>query len=406
MTLLYIHQYFVFPDTPGGTRSYDLATYFAGKGIKVIIITSSSFLEGSFDKRWTVLFRDNLEIHVLRSRYSNQLSYLQRTGVFLHFMLQTTVRALKIKADLLLATSTPITVAVPALFKRRLQRTPFIFEVRDVWPEAPVAIGALKNRLIISVLKWFEKHVYKRAAHIVALSSDMKQSIVSRTKTEADKITVIPNIANITRFAAVDPDGTILKKHLGFVPERSLIYAGAFGTLNGLDVIIELAKHTREIDPALVYVFAGWGVRKQQLIHQAQSAGLLGKNVFIIPPIPKNALSQLYAECTVTSSFVLPIKELWANSANKFFDSLAAGRPVVINYEGWQAELVRRHNIGFVIPHKEHDMKKVATDFCAYINNSALLALQRNNAKALAAQFSLPAAGEKYFHILQNINAQ
>jgi glycosyltransferase involved in cell wall biosynthesis len=305
---------------------------------------------------------------------------------------------------MVLATSTPITVAVPALVKKIFQQTPFVFEVRDVWPEAPVAIGVIRNSLLISFLKWFEKTVYRRASHIVALSTDMKSSIVQRTNTHEEKITVIPNIANLERFAKRQAAHSILHQHLGFTPKRSILYAGAIGIINGLHALVELAKHTRDVDPELVYILTGWGIRKKQVMQLASESGLLNKNIYFLPPVPKSSIPQLYAECTVTSSFVLPVRELWANSANKFFDGLAAGKPIVINYEGWQADLVRQRKLGYVLPYESNNMKNVAAAFCAYMNDEETLNVHGNNAREAAKLFSLPGAGHTYLRILEKVN--
>lgn len=404
MRLLYIHQYFVFPDTPGATRSFDLATGFVHAGNEVIIITSSSFLHGSFTKRWTILHRDGLEVHVLRSNYSNQLSFIKRLMVFLGFMCFASARALRIRADLVLATSTPITVAVPALIKRMWHETKFVFETRDIWPEAPIALGAIRNKLLIKLIEAFEKYIYQRAAHIVALSPDMKTSIVTRTGTVAGKITVIPNIANIERFEHFDPQRSLLKELVGFVPKRSFIYAGTFGVVNGVENLLGWIKQVSFIDPEIKFIFMGWGSQKPRLIELSKTAGLLNRTIFFVPPQPKNMLPQLYHECTVTSSFVIPVNALWANSANKFFDAMAAGKPIVINYEGWQAKLIREHQTGYVLDHGLKDPEKMAAEFCVWIQQEALIKQQGENARALAPYYSLPNAIQQYLHIFEKIS--
>ena len=403
MKLLYIHQYFVFPDTPGATRSYDLATSFVQPGYKVVVITSSSFLEGEFRKGWTVINRDGIEVHVLRSQYSNQLSFYRRIVIFFAFMLHTTFRVLKINANLVIATSTPITVAVPALVKRLFQGTRFIFETRDVWPEAPVALGAIKNKLLVRIVEAFEKYVYMRAEHIVALSVDMKDSILKRTNTPAEKISVIPNIANISRFSRVDPRESILKMALGFVPVRSVLYAGTFGVVNGVDNLVDFFREVSLRDPEIKFIFTGWGSRKATLVKLCNEAKLTGETVFFLPPVAKDRIPQLYSECSVTSSFVIPVKELWYNSANKFFDSLAAGKPIVINYDGWQAGVIRKNDIGFVLPHEKNKLLEAANEFCVYLQNSALLNTQGVKAKQLAErEYSLELTAAKYLQVIQN----
>src|SRR5690554_2563735 len=185
MNIIYLHQYFKFPNERGGTRSYDLATSFIGQGYDVTVITSTSDEKYKTSSRWHVERRDGLEIHRLFLSYGgharvNDLPYLKRSIVFFKYLWYSSFHLLKIKADFVIATSTPLTIGVPALVKKWFGKTPFIFEVRDVWPEAVIAIGAIKNKLIQKLLYGLEKLIYKNATAIVPLSTDMQKSIVSR----------------------------------------------------------------------------------------------------------------------------------------------------------------------------------------------------------------------------------
>ncbi|HWV67330.1 hypothetical protein, partial [Chitinophaga sp.] len=130
MRILYIHQYFTLPAAAGGTRSYDLSKRFTQAGHKVIVITSSSFLKKvhEFSKGWTVLDQEGIELHVLNVEYSNKMSFSKRIIAFFKFLVFASLRTFKVKADVILATSTPITVAIPAITAKIFKRVPFIFE--------------------------------------------------------------------------------------------------------------------------------------------------------------------------------------------------------------------------------------------------------------------------------------
>ena len=115
MKLTYIHQYFTFPNTDGGTRSFDLATSFIKKGIEVVIITSSSNIPGEFVSGWNIIERDGLKLHVLKQVYSNSMSNLERINVFISFLVRSSFKLFTIEQDVVLATSTPLTIGIPAL---------------------------------------------------------------------------------------------------------------------------------------------------------------------------------------------------------------------------------------------------------------------------------------------------
>lgn len=405
MKIIYLHQYFKSPFEPGGTRSYYLASGFVRKGYAVEVITTTSDKSLKSNKRWSTIHKDGFKVHYIFMPYGNHLSDYQRIVFFFKFLWFATFKLLDINCDVVLATSTPLTIGIPALIKKWLHKTPFVFEARDVWPEAVIAIGAVKNKVIQKLLYFLEKTIYKNSAAIVPLSVDMKTSIVSRyPKIVAHKpIEVIENIAEINRFQnGYSVETSVINKTLGFQPRFSVLYAGTFGRVNGIDYVIHLAEKTLALDDSLVYILIGEGALKEEVKVLALEKKVLNKNVFIIDAISKQQLPQWYYEVSMGSSFVIPIKELWANSANKFFDTIAAGKPVLINYRGWQKETVEAKNVGYVLPEviKEKDVKA----FVKYTNNEYLIKKQKINALNVAANnYALSLAVEKYSNLFEVI---
>lgn len=402
MNILYLHQYFKFPDERGGTRSYDLASSFVKKGLEVSVVSATSDERYNNGKRWNTLNREGLKIYYIYLPYGNHLTYLKRSLVFFQFLWFSTFKLLKLKTDVVLATSTPLTIGIPALFKKWLHKTPYVFEVRDVWPEAVIAIGAIKNRFLQKLLYRMEKLIYKHAAYIVPLSTDMQKSIITRFplfKNKAD--IVIPNISEVDRFQT--PTNAIdLSQILGMQPRFSVLYAGTFGKVNGLDYVVRLAEKTIKLDPKLVYILIGVGAYKESVKELAVQKKIYNRNVFILDPVTKNELPGWYDVVSMGSSFVSDIKELWANSANKFFDTLAAGKPVLINHEGWQAEVIRKDNLGYVLPVEIDD--NAAADFVSYTKDEDLYNEQGQNAIDKAEEsYSLNVATSKYMEIFKMV---
>ena len=402
MKLIYLHQYFKFPDETGGTRSYDLATSFVKKGIEVVVVTATSDINHKSKKKWKVLERDGLLVNYIYLPYGNHLSYFQRSFVFFKFLWFSTFRLLKLKGDFVLATSTPLTIGIPALFKKWFGKTPYIFEVRDVWPEAVIAIGAIRNKMMQKLLYLLERVVYKNASAVVPLSTDMQKSIVNRYPQFTDKSSVvIENISEINRFQNIE-DKIDLENITGFKPRFSVLYAGTFGKVNGIDRVIDLAQKTLLIDNRLIYILIGAGAEKENVIQLAKDTGVYGKNVFILDSISKNELPKWYNTVSMGSSFVIDIKELWANSANKFFDTLAAGKPILINHEGWQADVIKDFNIGFVLPPLISN--EDAGRFVEYTQNVNIIQEQQVNALSIAKErYSLERAVEKYMDVFDKI---
>lgn len=394
MKLLYIVQYFSFPDQAGGTRPYDLASSFVKAGIDVTIITSNT--SGNVSDKWAYEERDGLRIHYLNCPYNNNMGTLQRLKAFCRFFINATKKALSLDYDLMLASSTPLTNGIPALICKKMKKLPYVFEVRDVWPSVPFAMGYFKNPLVRKLLYAFELKIYKQASAIVPLSVGMDENI--KTRYPNDKSVVIPNISEVKRFSNIDKTVDIV------VPENKkvLLYAGTLGNVNGIGYLIDLAAKTLYRDKDVWYYIVGKGKEKEHLQKLASDKGVLNSNLFFFDPVRKNDLPYLYSIATVGSSFVIDIPELWDNSANKFFDTLAAHKPIVINHQGWQAREIEKKNYGYVLPNVITD--KDVEDFIRYMNNEDLLRQQGQNAYDSAIkEYSLEVAVDKYLKIFQSI---
>ena len=401
MNILYIHQYFRTPNESGGIRSYLLAKEFVKAGHNVIILTSYNSIEERVVKDEV----DGISIVGINVNYSQELSTIRRSIAFILFVLKAGRYVLKEKKiDLVLATSTPLTVGILAILKRLIHKTPYVFEVRDVWPEAVIAIGVIRNLFLAAVLKKLEYIIYKYSTIIVPLSLGMKESITERYPEFGEKIVVIPNIADIDKFGQSDSEeqNSKLFELIGFKPKKSLLYAGTFGRVNGLGYVIELATYMLDFDPSLIFILIGEGSEKNKLMSKAKDLGVLEKNVFFVKPIPKSELPRLYQEVTLGSSFVIPVKELWRNSANKYFDTLASSTPIVINHGGWQSDEILAENIGYVLP--EYLKKTEVLRFAEYVNKSMLLQTQGKNAGLLAKKrYSLKIARERYLNVFNRV---
>jgi len=380
MRILYLHQYFRLPSDPGSTRSYEMARRLVAKGHQVIMITSDHLRKFNH-KGWRVTQEAGIEVHWLSVPYSNHFSYPARIWAFLKFAIGASLRASRIPADVVFATSTPLTIALPGVFVAKRQQIPMVFEVRDLWPELPIAMGALKGPLI-PIANWLARLAYRNATRVVALSPDMAKG-VEKWGYPANKITVIPNASDLDLFRNAQKAGKIFRQSRKWLQNRPLVvYTGTIGRINGVDYLVNLAKETLKIDPEVRFLVAGEGAEEKKVRQLAQDVGVLNKNFYMMPPVPKEQMPAILGAATVATSLFIDLPEMWANSANKFFDALAAGTPVAINYKGWQAELLQRTGAGIVL-----DVKRIsiaADQLLQFIHDEARLKKARQAARLLA----------------------
>jgi len=351
--ILYLHQHFVARTGTSGGRSYEFSRILVERGHKVTLVTGAYDRGGLEIPSGRMIWQtniDGIDVIVVRVPYDQRMSMSTRIRSFLQFMfLSTAVGTAVREADVVFATSTPLTIAVPGILLSTVHHKPFVFEVRDLWPGAPIAMGILRNPVLRAAAKWLERTTYRRANHVVALSPGMKEGILA-CGVDSEKITVIPNASDVELFRVDPMVGERLRQNhpeLGNGP--LVVYAGALGRINGLEYVVELANHMARAMPEARFVLAGEGSEKESIRERAKDAGVLDKNLFVLDSLPRQRLGELLSASTVLASFFIPLKAMEANSANKFFDAFAAGKPVVINYGGWQAELLEETAAGLVL---------------------------------------------------------
>lgn len=345
MKILYIHQYFETPEESGRTRSYWFAKELVRKGYDVNVITSMH----SHSKRTAGVYDiEGIKVTYLENSYDNTMSIGSKVWSFLRFMFMSSWVCLRMKnVDLVYATSTPLTVGIPALVRKWLKGTPFVFEVRDLWPEFPIQVGAIKNKGVISVLRWMEKLIYSNSRHVVALSPGMKDGVVSAGVPDT-KVTVIPNMSKPDLFYPHECDKQVACKYRLEKQNFNVIHFGTLGVANGLEYIIHAAYKLHKSEVANIqFYFAGMGAMEEKLTSMVQEFGM--NNVHFLGYMNTYEVSEIVNCCdiTVTSFADLPVLE--TNSPNKLFDSLAAGKAVIVNSAGWTKTLVEEAKCGVYV---------------------------------------------------------
>ena len=386
----------------GGTRSYEMARRLVAVGHQVEMITSKRDVTDSAARDWLKTEESGIHIHWLPVPYANAMSYRARIGAFFKFAIGAARKATSLPADVVFATSTPLTIALPGIYAARRQGIPMVFEVRDLWPELPIAVGALRNPVVIGAAQLLEWMAYHASAHIVALSSGMAEGVIRRG-IPAERVTVIPNSSDVELFDVPPERGDVIRERLGLSPEQPLIvYTGTFGLINGVDYLVELAAAMREIAPEVRFLLIGKGAEVPKVTQQARELGVLNHTLWIWEPVPKAQMPDVLAAATVATSVFVPLKPMWNNSANKFFDALAAGKPVAINYGGWQADLLRETGAGIVLP--SEDVGQAALLLADFVHDTDRLQKASAAARKLAyTRFSRDILAAELETVLQGV---
>ncbi|MBE0408612.1 MAG: glycosyltransferase family 4 protein [Anaerolineales bacterium] len=404
MHILLIHQSFTALDEPGGTRHHEMARHLAAKGHRITVIASQvSYLTGSTKpenigalQRNSIVERNHLgqiDIHRVYTYPALHRSFAHRLFAFFSFMIMSFWAGLKVNnVDVVWGTSPPIFQGITAWALGKLKRAAFLFEVRDLWPSFAVGIGVLKQPSLIYASEWLERFLYRRANLVIVNSPGFIEHV--RLK-GARQVELVPNGSDISMFDPQD-DGSLFRKKFDLEDKFVVLYAGAHGISNDLEVVLE-AAHLLQSCPEVVIVFLGDGKEKSSLMSKATKMGL--ENVKFLPPIPKNEMPGALAAADTCLAILKPIPQYTTVYPNKVFDYMAAGRPVILAIAGVICQVVEGAEAGITIP--PGNAKALAESINTLANNRELgYEMGKRGRAAVKAHFDRPLLARKLEKIL------
>ncbi|WP_430536409.1 glycosyltransferase family 4 protein [Listeria rocourtiae] len=385
MKVIYIHQYY--QEKQGATRSYHFSRKLREEGHDVSILTG-------LDKTRTR--QDGVQIVSTQTKYSQKMTFMQRIIAFAHFVLCSIFYGLKEKKpDVILASSTPLTVGIIGVVLSKLKRCPFVFEVRDVWPDIPIELGIIRKKWLVALLKILERWIYKHAAHIIVLSEPMKQNLLQK-KIPAHKVTVIENLADIRLAQQMEQQDLNNPELEHFLKTHFVVaHPGTMGLVNGVHYFAEIAEEAAQ--HGIAFLLIGDGSEKKQLMETICEQQLT--NIKVLNMRSKEEIYRILHHVDIGALTVIDCPILWDNSANKFFDYLAIGLPVVLNYQGWQHQALTNFQAGKGFLH--HDKAGLIHYLKTLKNDTKLYQKQRENAKLLGQKYSVNSQFRKFLMVLE-----
>jgi glycosyltransferase involved in cell wall biosynthesis len=350
--ILYFGQHFSTPLGATGTRPYEMARRLVEEGHEVTMICGSHSLAetgvtGAFLRGRREGVTDGIRIIELDLAYSNKHSFLRRSLVFVNFALRSAWTAVTEPADVVFATTTPLTAAIPGMAAKWLRWRPFVFEVRDLWPDLPRAMGVITNPFVLGAMSLLEWSAYRSADRLIALSPGIREGI-ARHGIRSERLTMIPNGCDLEFFG--HPSEPWRPEGVG-PTDFMAIFTGTHGAANGLGAVIDAAAELkRRGSEGVKLVLVGDGKEKPGLSARVKAEGLESIVVFH-PAVSKVRLTGLMASADLGLQILANVPAFYyGTSPNKFFDYLAAGLPVLTNYPGWVADLVSENGAGFAVP--------------------------------------------------------
>lgn len=397
MKILYIHQYFNTPKEGGSTRSYWISKKLIEEGHDVVMLTSSPNQKRRLERRVV----DQIQVISLRVVHKNNMSIFRRLVAFCSFMfLSSLVGAREKGVELVIATSTPLTVGFPAMFIKFFKGTPYLFEVRDLWPEVPIQMGAIKNRFLQKLTQWFERSIYRKAEHVVALSPGMEQGVLNQGISE-NKVTMISNMAKIDEFWPRE----ITAEHYNYFKLKpdtfKVIYFGAIGLANGIEYVTDAISLLKD-DSSIEFIFIGSGRMLDYMQKRKESEQI--NNFNFLGAFNMEKTSKLVNLCDVSLVTFSDYPILATNSPNKLFDSLSAGKPIIVNNPGWTKAMVEENKCGVYADCKSP--QDLADKILYLKNNPDLIKQMGENSRKLAVEkYDKSILCKQYIDVVANLNS-
>ncbi len=402
-----VHQHYLAPGQPGGSRFNAMTRVWADAGHEVHVLagdinyTTGQRLEGHARRVWTE-HRDGA-VRVLRCRVPGTYArgYLGRAWSFVGFLLTSVLGILRVpRPDIVVATSPPLTICLTGWLAARLGRCPFVFEVRDLWPESAVTTGVLSARgRFTSLLYSLERWACRSAMHIVVLTPAFAKDIERRGLAPAEKMTLIPNGADIELFSG-PTNREAARDRLGWADRFVFLYAGAHGRANALTQILETAALMKD-EPRALFAFAGDGTERLSLAAAAKARGL--ENVVFLGPVPKAEMPELLAAADVGVAVLQRNETFRTVYPNKAFDYMTSGRPVLLGIDGVARELVCEEARAGVFGEPESP-SSLAAAARLLLNDPALASAMGNNGRVwVNSHASRPALARRYLDLLARL---
>jgi glycosyltransferase involved in cell wall biosynthesis len=412
MKILLIHQYFLEKDDAGGSRFNEMTRVWAEQGHQTTVLAGMVHYQTGkkrdrYQGKYTYVDEFSPNVKVIRSHVSEtyNTSFLGRLWGYFSFVLSSIyVGIFKAREDydVILVTSPPLFVGITAYVLAKLKGIPFVFEVRDLWPESAIDTGVLRNQQIIRLAYWFEQFIYRKASLINVLTPAFRDKLIQEKGVPAHKVILIPNAAD---FALSDKlltsfDAAAFRASNGISDKVVITYVGAHGVANHLIQVLETAALLQKDHPEVLFQLIGGGMEKEMLQEKAQKKGL--NNVRFVDPVPKADVFKYILASDFGTSVLKKVDTFKTIYSNKTFDYMACQKPVLMVIDGVSRELVEAAACGvYIEPENPQDF---ADKIKYYLEQPPMLRAQQglSGYRYAKSHFDRDALAQQYIKALEN----
>ncbi len=352
MNILFLSHYFPPEVNAPATRTFEHCKVWAEQGHDVTVLTCAphhpmgKLYPGFKNRFFQKEQRDGITVVRVLTYITANEGFLKRTANYVFFMIMAIlVSPFLKKTDVVISTSPQFFNGLAGYFVSRLKRSPWVLEIRDLWPESILAVGAVKNRQVIAVLEWIERFVYRKADRIVSVTDSFCSHIV-RAGAEPEKLVVVRNGVDLDAFSLGFSSDGRESLELGLEGKFVAAYVGTHGMAHGLDTILDAAELLRDNDE-IVFLMVGDGAERARLIEEKERRSL--QNVQMLGQQPKECMPMIWQQTDVSLVLLKRLDLFKSVIPSKIFESMAMGKPIILGVEGEVAAIVAESAAGVCI---------------------------------------------------------
>jgi len=406
MKIMLFHQYFLGKNDPGGSRWNQFSKYFTQDNENTIDVMAGNihYATGKQVGKSVWYSKEiigaNITVHRTWTYAGYNVNFLGRLIGYFSYTFSSLWKSLFLKKpDIIIVTSPSLFVGISALVLSKIKRIPFIFEVRDLWPESAIATGVLTNQYLIRILYSFEKTLYRHAQKIVVLTPAFKKDIVKRFPHFENKIEVITNAADFDLMKPDCKDNWVREKY-GWKDKKVFAYFGAHGVANDLMQVIEVAKKFKD-NENILFVLVGDGMQKPLLKQKVKLYGL--DNIQFFDSVSKEKVGDFINASDVCMAILKKTDTFKTVYPNKIFDYMSCQKPCLVTIDGISRELIEDAKCGyFAEPENDDAFYEVIKKFLS-LSEKQMEHMGISGFNYVHKKFDRKELSDKYLKLLKNI---
>lgn len=407
MKILILHQYFLGKNDPGGSRFNQFVKYWEQLGHEITVVAGTvHYITGTKEEKYKGKFvvkedySPNVQLVRTYVSESYNKSFFGRLWGYFSFTFSSLYAIMfKVKKhDVLVVTSPPLFVGITGILAKVFKRTPMVFEIRDLWPESAIDTGVLTNKLIIKIAYLVEKMSYRFADKINVLTPAFRQTLISKKGIEPEKISFIPNGADLDIFQPGVKENWVRDKY-ELNGKFVITYMGAHGVANHLESLLNLSEELASYEDIIILLI-GDGMRKKALMDEAEKRNL--KNIKFIDSQPKSKIPDFCNASDICTAVLKKVDTFKTVYPNKVFDYMSCAKPILLGIDGVARELIEESKSGYYVD--PENPQEFAEKVLKLKGDSSLSKeLGENGLRFVSENFSREALAKQYTNVLEEI---